>query len=387
MKNPLLYFVIILVSFSSCSKKSYTALYREDALLGQNEIKYNLSKNLLKLEIIYTLNEPRVFKNGIDQVLTSSTTKITIEDPLKISKLLVADQSKTYVLKSNQVSEDYFLNPDEYEDTTHTETVSDVFVEHISRTSSVSKSYFTDSYKEAEAFGAVIEILDNLSKIKTKVDADYTLDLVALYKSKITTVNEDFKPYIKKTKVKYTVIVDPSAIDSTVGKWSSVNHENVEHTIYPSHIFKENTVLIDTVSIVTPNLEHYKLSFLDHQKAVKGLVYRSPSSETFDVKVNNHVLQGDALQLSQFGTMKVISVDELKGDIDSDVILFRAKETQHVLVQNESVSSLNDTVELLDFDSNETVESSQIAIRNEYKEKLEKIDLLINKLKARKKEL
>ncbi|MFB9053880.1 hypothetical protein ACFFVB_12410 [Formosa undariae] len=387
MKNTLLYFVLILVSFSSCSKKSYTALYREDALLGQNEIKYNLSKNLLKLEIIYTLNEPRVFKNGIDQALTSSATKITIEDPLKISKLLVADQSKTFVLKGNQVSEDYFLNPDEFENMANTETVSDVFGENICKTTSVSKSSYTDSRKEAEAYGAVIEILDNLSKIKTKVDADYTLDLVSLYKSQITTVNEDFKPYIKKSKVKYTVIIDPSDIDSTEGKWSTVNNENILHTIYPSHIFKDNTMLMDTVTMVTPNLENYKLSFLEHKDAVEGLVYRSPSSETFDVKVNNHLLQGDALQLSQFGTMKVISVDELKGDIDSDVILFRAKETQHALVQNESVSSLNDTVELLDFDSNETVESSQIAIRNEYKEKLEKIDLLINKLKERKKEL
>ncbi|WP_148304599.1 hypothetical protein [Formosa agariphila] len=387
MKNTLLYFVLILILFTSCSQKSYTALYREDTRLEQNEIKYNLPKNLLKLEIVYTLNEPRVFKNGKDQALTSSTTKITIEDPLKISKLFVADRSKTFVLKGAQVAEDYFLNPDEYADTANTETVSDVCVQNISRTEAVLKSSFTDSSKEAQAYSSVIEILDNLSRIKTKVDADYTLDLVSMYKSKITTVNEDFKPYIRKSKVKYTVIIDPSASESPTGQWAVLSNGNIQHTIYPKHIFKENTELIDTVTIVTPNIENYKLSHLEDKDAVEGLVYRSPSSETFSVKLNNQLLDGDALQLSQFGTMKVITVDELISNVDSDILLFKSKDTPKATGQYETIASLNDTVELLDFDSNETIEASQIAIKNEYEEKLKKIDLLINKLKARKKEL
>src|SRR5690606_35795270 len=93
-----------------CSNKTYTALLTANRQLKPNETSYYLAKNLLKLEIIYTVNEPRVEKNGIDLALTSSSTKITVENPISVTKLLVADETKTYVVTGKQLPESAFLN-------------------------------------------------------------------------------------------------------------------------------------------------------------------------------------------------------------------------------------------------------------------------------------
>ncbi|WP_299779020.1 hypothetical protein [uncultured Formosa sp.] len=386
MKNNILYFALLLVILSSCSRKSYTALYHEDAVLEQNETTYNLSKNLLKLEIIYTLNEPRVLKNGVDEELTTSNTKITVEDPIKITKLLVADPSQTFVLKGKQLSDEYFVNPDSYDNTISSETISDVIVAQDNEDSVLSSS-LTDSNKEAKAYGAVIEISDNISKIQTKIDAKFTLDLVSFYKSQFTTVNDDFKPYVKKSKVKYTVVIDPSAIDSTVGNWANVSANKILHTIYPKHIFKDNMELMDTITLETSNINAFKHPLLANQESIEGIVYRMPSSEHLNVKINNQVLKGESLLLAQFGNLETISVTDLKKNVNPNVILFKSKTVQNAIAKNAKTASINDSVEQLDFDSNETVEASQETIRNEYEKKLKHIDLLINKLQERQAEL
>ncbi|WP_159023666.1 hypothetical protein [Formosa sp. L2A11] len=386
MKNNLIYFALLLVMLSSCNKKSYTALYQEHSALEKNETTYNLSKNLLKLEIIYTLNEPRVQKNGVDEALTTSNTKITIEDPIQITKLLVADQSKTFVISGKQLSDAYFVNPDNYQDAAYSESISDVAVVLENKDNTMFSS-FTDSNKEAKAYGAVREISDNISKIKTKIDAKFTLDLVTFYKSQFTMVDDHFKPYVKKSKVKYTVIIDPSSLDASEGNWANVIGDKILHTIYPKHIFKDNMELMDTITLETLNTNASKSSLLENNESIEGIVYRTPSSENLNLKVNNHALKGDALVLAQSGVLETISVADLKNNSNPNVILFKSKPEQNSIAKNDKFSNLNDTVEQLDFNSNKTVEASQKEIKNEYEAKLKNIDLLVKRLQERKAEL
>ncbi|QDO94499.1 hypothetical protein FNB79_11155 [Formosa sediminum] len=368
MKNLQLYFVLLLVILSSCSRKTYTALYQDNHLDSSKVTSYFLPKHVLKLEIVYTINEPRVVYKGIDQALTSSPTKVTIEDPILITKHIVADQSQAYILSGKQVADKYFKTEQNYE-AKDVDTITVFPIDKDTHTAASSVS-LTDSSREEDAYAAVLEMLNNISKIQTKQDAVFTLDLVSFYKMQFTQINEDYKPYVKKNKVKYTVIVDPLI----------QNHE--DYTIYPSHIFSDAMVLMDTVTIVFPKVKAIKANVFNAQDVVEGVAYRSLDTKPIHVKMNTDHLQTTASSYHQFETIKLISASDLKTKKNQDVILFDT----HIapLEFQEVLFNLHDTVEDLNFNKPQSITESQISIKKAYKEKLQKIDLLIKKLEERK---
>ncbi|MGJ8549355.1 hypothetical protein [Winogradskyella wichelsiae] len=377
MKNTLLYFVLMLSLLSSCSKKSYTALYKEGSTLTPNETKYHLSKNLLKLEVIYTLNEPRVLKNGIDQALTSSSTKVTIEDPIKITKLLVADQSQTFVVTGKQLSETSFVNTGiNGKNSIQEQTISIPSSEIMARNTLPAAS-LTDSSIEAEAYSAILEMNDKLNKVTTKDQAELALNLISFYKSQFKMLNEDFKPYVKKSKIKYTVIIDPTALYSEENRWSNINDDKIYHTIYPKHIFENKGVLKDILTLEIPKPEALSTPPLENKE---GIIYRSPSTVNFTLSLKDVFIASDSLALAQSGTVKTISIKDLENAEGVAVLLFKSNKSK-------STQGFQEKIEPLDFDYNETIENSQEVIKSEYEEKLKNIDLLINKLQERQAEL
>jgi len=379
------YFILLLVMLSSCSQKSYTALYNENSILLGDEVKYHLSKNLLKLEIVYTLNEPRVQKNGLDQPLGLNGSQVTIEDPIKITKLLVADKSQTFFIKGKQLSDASFVNiGDKAKDVIIKDSVI-ISSENIEAINKLQLAFLTDSNIEVGAYNSVLEIKNNISKIKTKDEAEFTLNLLNLYKDQSTRTSKDFKPYIKKSKIKYTVIIDPAQLYSNPGNWSKLKGDKISHTIAPKHLFKDKEVLSDVITIEVQKPETTSFSELINQKSSEGIVYRSPASGKVTVSLNKQTLVKDSLAIAQLGTVKIIAVKDLKSQANSSVLLFKSKGENSLQFKNDKLFKLHNTAE--HFDANETVEASQKMLRREYENKIENIDLLILKLQELEKEL
>jgi len=378
MKNNLLYFLLILVLFSSCSKKSYTSLYDKNVKLIDNESTYYLSKNLLKLEIIYTINEPRVQKNGIDEALTTRKTIVTIEDPIQLTPLLVADTSQTFFTTGKQLSEDSYVNSGTNAKNFLIGETQSIFSVKEATSKTLSTGILTDSNIQADAYRSVLEIKNNITKIKTADQANFTLSLVYAYKNQSTIANEAYKPYIKKSKVKYTVIIDPSSLYIKEGNWSEIKNNTISHTIFPKHIFKEIGVLNDDVTLqfIKPEIDPIIKSTV--QKPLEGIIYRNSASVNLEIAINNHPLITDTLGLAQWGTIKRISVKDLQKDTRNSILLFKVEDTTPITDSN--IITLEHTIEDLKLETPESVVISQNRIKQEYELKLKNINSLIAQL-------
>lgn len=384
MKTNFLYVVLLLVMLSSCSRKSYTTLYHKNTPFEPKDTKYYLPKNVLKFEVIYTLNEPRVQKGAIDEALSTSSTKVTIEDPIVITKLLVADESKTFLITGKQLSEASFVNVDNDENDRILEETLNISLEKNEAVTGQKFSSFTDSSVEAEAYSAVLEIKNNISKIKTKEENKLTLNIVSFYKSQFKSLNEDFQPYIKKHKVKYTVIIDPSELYSKDGNWSNIEGDKIYHTIFPEHVFKEKGILNDVITVKVTKPDVPLLEGLENHGSIDGIVYRTSSASSIEILLNDYSLSKDTLALAQLGQFKTVSAKKLQKEKMKSVVLFKSEDSENT---TNTTTIFKEKVEPLAFDSSEIMAVSQKAIQVEYKEKLKNIDLLLKKLKEREAEL
>lgn len=380
MKNNLLYFLLILVLFSSCSKKTYTSLYDKNVKFIDNKSKYCLSKNLLKLEIIYTVNEPRVQKNGIDEALTARKTIVTIEDPIQLTTLLVADTSQTFFTTGKKLPEDSYVNSGTNAKNFLIGETQSIFSVKEATSKTLSTGILTDSNIQADAYRSVLEIKNNITKIKTADQANFTLSLVYAYKNQSTIVNEAYKPYVKKSKVKYTIVIDPTKVYTDIGKWSNSKNENIIHTIYPHHLFKKNSDLLDTITLITPHIKAAKLTNSSYKNPTEGIIYRNSTPIHLEAKINNTSLKSQKLTLIQYDSLKTISTETLKNNPELAITLFRSEDLENKMSFEEKIETLDDA-------PTQTIEESQIRIRKEYETKLANINLLIKRLQERKAEL
>src|SRR5690606_30236861 len=126
-----------------------------------------------------------------DLALTSSSTKITVENPISVTKLLVADETKTYVVTGKQLPESAFLN-NGTNGVPHIEGKTfQIPATKIKVYNELPPASLTDSSIEAEAYNAVTELKENIPKITTKDEADMALKLVRFYKGQFKMLNED----------------------------------------------------------------------------------------------------------------------------------------------------------------------------------------------------
>ncbi|RCW92456.1 hypothetical protein [Winogradskyella arenosi] len=378
MKHQLYVFVLLCFTLSSCSQKTYTRLLREQTVTTSEETPYFLPKHVLKLELTYTLNEPRVLKNGIDLALTSSSTKITIEDPIIVTPILVADTSKTFIASGKALPESVFFNPDEK--TNGQEKILRIPSTKMKAYNGLPSASLTDSSIEVEAYSAVLELMENIDKISNKDEADMALKLISFYKSQFTLLNENFKPYLKKSKLKYTVIIDPTALYSEEGRWSNIAGNKMYHTIFPKHIFKGKGNLSEQLTFEFSQPEPSERPQFINEQPIEGIVYRTPAEANFKFAVETVFEEFRDLELAQFGASKTISIKALEKGEDMPVVLFKSEDV-------EKNRNFETKVEALDFDSAKIMEISQEEIKREYEEKLKFIGLLIKKVQARKAEL
>lgn len=223
----------------------------------------------------------------------------------------------------------------------------------------------------------MLELLNNIYKIKTKKDLEMTYNLVSFYKAKFKTLNNDFKPFIKKSKIKYTVVIDPAKLYTDEGKWSELKDNQLYHTIYPTHIFEENSVLLDTIKLATPKLQELKIPTSSNTNPTEGIIHLQPCSTLLTAKINDVKLDSKKLNIVQYGSIKRIAKDDLKATNKSFPVLFKINSTERIINDIENI-------EPIEFNSSQTTTESQIAIEKAYKEKLQNINLLLEKLKERK---
>ncbi|REE08155.1 hypothetical protein DFQ09_10831 [Winogradskyella pacifica] len=383
MKNTLLFLVLTLVLCSSCNKKTYSALYHDNLVLEQNDTRYYLPKDLLKFEIIYTLNEPRYQKGDVDRVLKLQPTKITIEDPIVITKLSVPDTSKMFVITGKQLSETRFVSMDIDSENSALEKTTSTSVNHKD-SKMHDYSALTTSRMETKMYDAVIELKNNIPEIVSKKEAERSLNTMSFYKSQFKILNEDFQPYIKQYKVKYTVVIDPLQLYYKDGNWSSIEGDNVYHSIFPEHIFVDKGDLNDIITVKVTQPKAALLDELVSEEPVEGIIYRNTSPLNIEVALNDSTLLTDTLALTQLETFKTISVKDFEAAEPTSVLLFKFKTSK---TSTDIIPNFLENTEPIDFNSSETIAESQIAIKKAYKEKLQNIDLLIEKLKERKAEL
>ncbi|WP_179335445.1 hypothetical protein [Winogradskyella costae] len=380
MKNTLFYLALILVLCSSCSKKTYSTLYNDNLVLEQNDTRYYLPKDLLKFEIIYTLNEPRYQKGDIDRVLKMQPTKITIEDPIVMRRLSVPDTSKMFVITGKQLSESFFVSMEGCQENPELEKTTSTSINK--KDSNVHDySSFTTSRMETKMYDAVIELKNNMPEIVSKKEAERSLNTISFYKSQFKILNEDFQPYVKQYKVKYTVIIDPLQLYNKDGNWSSIEGDDVYHSIFPEHIFEGKGDLNDIVTVKVTQPKADLLDELVSEEPIEGIIYRNTSPLKIEIALNDNTLSNDTLALTQLETFKTISVKDFEATSLESVLLFRPKAFINIA---DTIPDFLEDVELLDFDSDKISEVSQIAIKNKYKEKLKSIDSLIESLKAHK---
>jgi len=374
LKNILFYFALFLVTLSSCSEKNYTKLYHNDSSNNSKDTKYHLPKNLLKFEITYTLNEPGIQKGSYYKVLNANDTKITINDPIVITNMLVADTSKTFVFTGEKIPQSAFKND---KNSLTQEKTSIPFLEDKNHKTPLF-SFFTTSNAETEAYNAVLKMQDSMSVIKTKKEAQLALEIISFYKSQFVMLNENFHPYVKQYKIKYTVVLDPLKLYSNKnGNSSKIDGNKISHTIFPYEIFKDKGVLNDTVTFTISKPNTPLLSnFLD-DKPIEGIIYKTSSPLDVEILLNDYSLSKNTLAFTQSGTFKTIAIKEFKKA--NSIVLFDSEKTENIPKFEEKLEELN-------FDSTAITKASKKAIRNEYKEKLKNINLLLQKLKKRKEE-
>jgi len=383
MKNKLLLYIGILSLFlTSCSKSLHTSLYDENSTIKNNGVTYNLPMNLLKVEITYTINEPRVIKIGKDEALTSKKTQITIEDPIILSTLLVADKSKTYLITSNDISNNFFLNSDvdiKLSDNGLLSSIdSDVednsidFAENliistakIAKNVAVPGSSLMDIGVDGEAYEAIREIQQSVLQIKKKEDLELAIKKIEFYKNQIEWFHQNFKTYIKKSKIKYTVIIDPTEVYSKKGSWSVYENNKIYHNIFPKHIFPEESIFNDTITLELPKTNISTFESLNNNKLIPGIVYRTPSNVNIDITSNGNLLANNSMYLAQFGKITMVPVDSKKGGkkktslifssitgslINQKVVAGSSSEKLSKSIKN-SIEAVNETVEYLKFES------------------------------------
>jgi hypothetical protein len=397
MKIKLLYLGIIILTLTACSKSLHTSLYDENSTIKNNGVAYNLPMNLLKVEITYTVNEPRIIINGKDESLTpKEQTKITIEDPIIVSSLLVADKSKTYLIKSHGISKNFFLKSDvdiklsdngllssidsDIEDNS-IDFAENLIVSTVKLAKSVtapnfiptlsghlsSENFFLneDAVLDGKSYKAILDIQENILAIKKKEELELAIKKIEFYKNQIDWYQKNFKTYIKKSKVKYTIIVDPAKIYSKKGSWSLVENNKIYHNIFPAYIFPNGSILEDTITLELPKINSIPFDSLNGQNSIRGIVYRSPSNVNIDITSNGNLLANNSIYLAQFGRTSILTVDSKRGGKKKTSLIFSSitggltnqkvvagssSEKLSKSIKN-SMEAVNETVEYLKFEA------------------------------------
>jgi hypothetical protein len=109
MKKRLILSSLILLSFFSCKTvelESYT--YDSENDFDKRGIIYSLPKNLIKVEIVYTMRQEFERINGVEIKSKEVIPDITIDKPINVSSILMPDKDYEFILTGERITNDFF---------------------------------------------------------------------------------------------------------------------------------------------------------------------------------------------------------------------------------------------------------------------------------------
>lgn len=361
MKRSLVTFLVIGLLTSCSSVKLQSIKYSNKEV--EEGIVYKLPKNLIKVEITYSIKEPYEIVNGIEKKLEKTEAIVVIDKPITITSKLIADETNSYVLTGDRISNDFFTKSTlEFNLTqdgilksidTDIEDVSPEFAEKVILSAgNISKTLIAPQSEIASQLNSELSLLmtqlsnlnagepqaDNLnSRIQEILAQLLTLDYDSKLLSQIVLLNDEFilnnnkdslniiaskikhlqeqidwyqkrnKTYFKSKKIKYTSVIDPFIKYTRDEIKTNVNKTIYSHLIKPKNIFpssvKESNIPVIKVSIEKKHVAEFKLP-----KEIDGIVVRHPSSSKIDLEVDNNLYGSEIIYLAQLGNITIIPV-------------------------------------------------------------------------------
>lgn len=333
MKYKYILITLVTILFSGCKTVELESYVYADKKKEYNKpgIVYSLPKNILKVEITYTTKKQYRMINGIESLEENFTPEISIDNPIKVSSILVPDETFTYRLTGERISNDFFAKSTLDFNLTRNGILksidSDVedesveFGESLILTASniiqpgVSlMKYDKDNAQtyDLELYEEIQQLNSNLIKEKEKSKVDLIISKIKHLEAQIEKYRFLNKIYFKSTNEKYTVHIDPfHAYEKNEELKTEVQGIVYNHTIHPTGLFSES---IPKVQIVIRKNNPLKVNpFINAEDKIHGVVIRHPANSKIDLIVDENLVASEIVYLGQLGNISILPVKIKRG--------------------------------------------------------------------------
>lgn len=359
-KESLAIILLVFVACSSCSSSLNSTLY--ETTENKEGIVYSLPKNLIKVEITYTVKTPYELVNGIEHKLNSGQ-KISIDKPINILSTLEPNEDEAYVLSGSRISNNFFTKSNLDLKLSKKGLLTGIEVEIDDQSTEFGENLIISGTNLAktliaptsQAASEIIKTMDSVNDLKTHKNIsdiekhfldletkklniqlknitydtylfdeirqlnqsyinNYNKDSIAIIKSKITHLTSQLqyfqlrnKTFYKSKELKYTALIDPfKKYSSNEISTSIINGDTYNHKILPQHIFPKN---------LTNNIPKIEIQLVKKNTAspklpsnVEGIVVRNSASTTINLKIDDALYGSEVVFLAQLGNISTIPV-------------------------------------------------------------------------------
>ncbi len=361
MKKILITFIIFGLLTSCSSVRLQSNKYSiEEANQG---IVYKLPKNLIKVEITYSIKEPYELINGVEKKLERTDAVVAIVKPIKVISKLIADETKSYVLTGDRITNDFFtkstLDLNLTKDgilkaiDTDIEDESPEFAEKVVISAgNIAKTLIAPQSEITSQLNSELSTLmtqlsnlntgspqaDNVNRRIQEILAQLlTLDYDSKLLSQIVVLNDEFilnnnkdslniiaskikhlqeqivwyqkrnRTYFKSKEIKYTAVIDPFVKYTRDELKTTVDNQIYSHSIKPKNIFP-TSVKEDDIPVIKVSIENNDVTQFDLPDYIDGIVVRHPSSSKIDLEVDDNLYSSEIIYLAQLGNISTIPV-------------------------------------------------------------------------------
>lgn len=411
MKKIVILFILG-ITVLSCSVELKSIKYSESKI--SEGVVYNLPKNLVKIEVSYTVREPYELVNGVEKRMTNSEAIIAIEKPIKVISKLIADKSKSYVLTGDRITNNFFtkstldfnLTQDgllKAIDTDIDDESAEFGEKLIISTGNIAKTFVAPQSKIASQLNA--ELASLMTQIQTVqsgteeanqinlrmeelISQLFTLNYDSKLLTQIVILNEEFlsnnnkdslniisskikhlqsqiewyqknnKTFYKSKDIKYTAVIDPFIEYNRDEVKTEKVGTKYSHKIKPKNIFPS--------SVPAKKIPEIKITLIDNKQGeftvddeVNGIVVRHPASTKVDLEVNDNLYGSEIIYLAQLGNISTIPIKSKRAGKVKTTIRFDPTTgaiAQHKIEANSGSSKIGKSLENSTKTIQETIE-------------------------------
>lgn len=359
MKSILLKLLPGLLLLTSCSVKLQSTKYSADNL--SEGIVYSLPKNLIKVEITYSISEPFEMVNGVERKMEKDAV-ISVYKPIKVISTLVPDETQSFLMTGDRITNNFFtkstldfnltqngvlkaIDADIDDQSAEfgekviisagniTKTIvapqSEIATQLNAKLSSLTNSLLTTQTDfQKDLINKDIQIIINqmlslnydselMSKIiilNEEFVQNNNKDSLSIIASKIKHLQEQIKWYQQNNKtfyktkeVNYIAVLDPFFIYNRAEIKTTKVENKFIHEIIPSNIFPSSVRPTDVPSIKV-SLTNTNPKEIELPSVVNGVVVRHPSSTKIDLELNNSLYGSEVVYLAQLGNISIVPV-------------------------------------------------------------------------------